>query len=157
MTNSGGKQDRSLRLLAMDALARREYSRHELRERLAQRFPARHGDIDTALAGLEADGLLSDGRFAESFARSRANRGQGLARIRHELRSRGVSSGVIEDAIASLDVDWFALASEVLAKRFGATAPADIKDRARRARFLQQRGFGGEEIRDALDMRHLDP
>jgi len=157
MTDRGDKPDPSLRLLAMDALARREHSRHELRERLAQRFPARHGDIDTALAGLEADGLLSDGRFAESFARSRATRGQGLARIRHELRSRGVSPGLIDDAIASLDVDWSALAGEVLAKRFGTTAPADIRDRARRARFLQQRGFGGEEIRNALDMKHLDP
>lgn len=156
MTDTEDKRERSPRLVAMDALARREHSLHELRERLAQRFASRPEDIDQALAGLEADGLLSDQRFAEAYARSRVNRGQGLVRIRHELRSRGVASGIIEEAIASLDVDWFALAAEVLAKRFGATPPGDMKEKAKRARFLQQRGFGGEEVREALESRHVD-
>ncbi|KJS09997.1 MAG: hypothetical protein VR73_00190 [Gammaproteobacteria bacterium BRH_c0] len=156
MTEIPDKRERSLRLVAMDALARREHSRHELFQRLAQRFPARQEDIDETLARLEADGLLSDQRFAEAFARSRANRGQGLVRIRHELRQRGVASALAEEAIAALDVDWFALAADVLAKRFGPAHAVDMKERARQIRFLQQRGFGGDEIREALAARSSD-
>jgi regulatory protein len=35
-------------------------------------------------------------------------------------------------------------------KRFGAELPGDMQERARQARFLQQRGFSMEDIRKAL-------
>lgn len=146
-----GKPAKSPRLAAMDALARREHSRHELRGRLRDRYGEDGEDIDGVLDGLEADGLLSDRRFAESFARARAGRGQGPLRIRHDLRGRGVAASLVDEALAGLDLDWDRLAADLLARRFGETSPGDYAEKARRMRFLQQRGFTQDQIRGAVD------
>ena len=45
-----------------------------------------------------------------------------------------------------VDVDWITAAREVRERKFGAGSPADYKERARQSRFLQYRGFTGEQI-----------
>ncbi len=145
--------DRSPRLVAMDALARREHSRQELLARLEARFDLAREELCQVLDDLESDGLLSDRRFAESFARYRLGRGQGKMRIRHDLRARGVSSELVDAALDGLAVDWGEQAREVLTRRFGSEPPGDYRERARRMRFLQQRGFSGDDIRAAVDAR----
>ena len=39
---------------------------------------------------------------------------------------------------------------EVHDRKYGSGLPQDYKEQARRARFLSQRGFTGEQIRDLL-------
>jgi regulatory protein len=131
-------------------LARREHSRTELGRKLAQRGFA-EPLIGEVLGALEAENLLSDRRFTESFVEQRMARGQGPLKIRHELRERGVSS---ELAAQSMDADrerWCEQALAVRHKRFGSDPPRDIRERSRQARFLSQRGFEQEHIRFALD------
>jgi len=41
-------------------------------------------------------------------------------------------------------------ARAVRRKRFGAAPPSDFRERARQARFLEYRGFDGDQIRAAL-------
>lgn len=142
---------RSPRLVAMDALARREHSRYELMSRLSERFDLDREELELVLDELEQDGLLSDRRFAESFVRYRAGRGQGRVRIRYDLRARGVGDELVSSALQSEGVDWFALAADVLVRRFGPAAPDNYSERAKRMRFLQQRGFSGDEIQAALE------
>lgn len=143
--------DRSPRRVAMDALARREHSRHELMSRLKSHFDLDTDELEQVLDELEHDGLLSDRRFAEAFVRYRAGRGQGRARIRYDLRSKGVSDALVSSALQAESVDWYELACDVLAKRFGRSVPEDYAERAKRMRFLQQRGFSSDEIQHALD------
>lgn len=129
-----------IRLAAMNLLARREHSVQELRNKLKRRF----GDksmIDEQLSRLATEHLQSDARFAESYARQRVSRGYGPVRLREELRERGVSEADVDVSIEELVIDWCALASDVLHKKYGATAPQDIKEKARRVRFMQYRGF----------------
>lgn len=145
-----GTPAQQMRLAAMNLLARREYSRHELWQKLVARFAEHREAIDAVLDRLADDDLQSDERFAESFVRARIQRGQGRLRIVTELRHKGVASHHIDTALAGADVDWFALAADVLERRFGCDTPCDLRERARRMRFLQQRGFGGDEIREAL-------
>lgn len=136
---------------AIRLLARREYSRAELVERLARRGHE-PGDVADALASLAEEGLQSDARFAESFLRSRVMRGQGPLKIRSELERRGLDRERIRTVFADEEeeVDWFALAREALAKRF--TGPGDSpRERARRERFLASRGFDSEQVRHALE------
>jgi regulatory protein len=133
----------------MDLLARREHGRAELERKLSARGLDPHG-ITGALDRLESEGLLSDTRFAESFARSRAGRGQGPVRIRHDLGQRGISGQVVDLALEAVDVDWPNLAREVRRKRFGAEVPDGFRERARQARFLEGRGFTAEQSRSAL-------
>ncbi|PXX98237.1 regulatory protein RecX [Halomonas sp. LBP4] len=137
---------------AIRLLARREYSRAELLERLSARGHEA-ADIQACLDALAEQGLQSDARFAESFLRSRIARGQGPLKIRAELERRGIDRERIRDAFAELEgqgeADWFALAREALARRF--TGPGDTpRERARRERFLAGRGFAFDQLRHAL-------
>lgn len=135
---------------AIRFLARREYSRAELYQRLS----AKEHDADAIEACLESLielDLQSDARFAESFVRSRVSRGQGPRRIRADLGQRGVDREVVSEALdaAGAGVDWFQLACEVLARRF--SSPGDTpKDCARRERFLAGRGFDFDHLRHAM-------
>lgn len=137
---------------AIRFLARREYSRAELYQRLDAKGHAAEA-IEVCLDSLVELDLQSDTRFAESFVRSRIFRGQGPRRIRADLGQRGVDRTLISEALgaAEADVDWFGLACEVLSRRF--SCPGDTpKDRARRERFLAGRGFDFDHLRHA--MRH---
>lgn len=139
---------KDLRLGAMNILARREHSRKEVRDKLLKKFDPGTELLDAVLDKLVADDLLSDQRFSEAFVRWRVGKGQGPVRIRMELRERGVDG---DAALRESGVDWFALVVEVAHKRFGASPAIDPKQRAKRMRFLQYRGFSGEQIRAALN------
>jgi len=137
----------------MDLLARREHSVAELRAKLV----AKEFDpvaVDVAVARLAAEGLVSDARFAEAFVASRVRKGQGPLRIRQELERRGVADELIITHLEQVAVDWDALARSVRAKKFGVARVADYRDWARQARFLQYRGFSGEQIVAVLGDRH---
>lgn len=137
---------------AMDYLARREYGRDELVGKLTTAgFDA---DIARdAVAQLTEEGLQSDARYAESFVQSRISQGKGPVRIREELRQRGLRSAEADAAIDGAGQDWFALAREVRARKFGASLPVDFPDKARQMRFLQYRGFESEQVQAAVSAR----
>jgi len=138
------------RALAMVCLARRDFASAELREELSARGfdgPA----AAAAVAALVAEGLLSDGRYADNFVAARAGRGQGPARIAAELRRRGIEEALVADALAA-GPDWRALALRVRRAKYGPQPPASWQDRARQARFLQYRGFSSDDIRAATDV-----
>ncbi len=140
-----------VRRVAMGLLARREHSTLELRRKLGRRrFPDTL--IEEALAGLATDNLLSDERFAEEYVRSYAGRGQGPLKIRHGLVARGIEPQRADRLLYNADHDWQALAEEARRRRFGSVIPAEYKERARQARFLQQRGFDHEQARSAAHL-----
>src|SRR5690606_19619366 len=137
-----------LRQQVIGWLARREHSRQEVRQKLVRRYGVR-ADLDTLLDQLEESGLLSDRRFAESLTRMRSGRGYGPLRVRAELAAKGVGAAAVEQAMQE-EPDWLHLARSALHKKFGALPPADRESRARRYRFLAQRGFSAEQINAAL-------
>ena len=63
-----------------------------------------------------------------------------------ELRKNGS-----EEALVGLKAGSVEGAAAARRKRFGAALPKDMPERARQARFLQQRGFTMEDIRKALN------
>ena len=105
------------------------------------------GEIATIVAELAAQGLLSDRRFAEAYVRGRFERGFGPQRIQSELRERGVATDLVAETLAELSGTWVDSARLQRNKRFGAGLPEDARERARQMRFLQQRGFTGDQIR----------
>jgi len=133
----------------MDSLARREHGEQELAAKLvAKGFDTTV--VAEALAGLVEDKLLSDDRFAEAFVHSRYQRGAGPYRIRAELRERGIDEGLIEASIARYSGAWSSLVVEVRERKYGAEIPDDFRERSRQMRFLQQRGFTPEQIKQAF-------
>ncbi len=134
---------------ALDLLARREHSVAELRAKLVVReFDAEA--IDAAIDVLIQDGLVCDDRFTAAFVAYRVRKGQGPIRIRGELKQRGVADELIATHLEQVDVDWVQLACSVRHKKYGSARLTDYRDKARQSRFLQHRGFSGEQIRTAL-------
>ncbi|MFV8818090.1 regulatory protein RecX [Haliea sp. E17] len=144
-----------VRIAAMDLLARREQSARELREKLARRFGTTPL-LEEAIEGLRAENLQSDARFAGSFLRQRVSRGYGPLRIRQELRQRGIDNDTIEIVFAEENVDWRELAISALERKFGfrgsesVREDGDLREKARRIRFLQYRGFSHEHYSEVL-------
>jgi len=136
---------------ALDLLARREHSRLELERKLRARGYGAEV-VAASLDALQSSGALADSRFAESFVRVRAARGQGPVRIRMELGERGVDGAEALALLAAADCDWGELARQARVKRFGAAPPRSYKERARQARFLQYRGFDAAQIDRALEL-----
>ena len=160
---------------ALTLLARRDFNRGELRQRLlrkTQRSHAGSGDsrngsakragvdlegggptdpvdpaaIESVLDELEAHGELCDERFVASFARSRLRRGQGPLRIRHDLAVRGVDAELIDQHLTFTTAYWIERVLEVRARRFGDALPQSAAERGRQGRFLAQRGFPSDVI-----------
>ncbi|MEW5887108.1 MAG: recombination regulator RecX [Pseudomonadota bacterium] len=131
----------SLKARALRALAQREHSRLELARKLQPHADATQppAALEALLDELQAQGWLSDARFAEAWSRNRAQR-QGVARIRAELRQRGVEAGQVEQATAALADTEAERAQQVWQKKFGQPA-RDATERARQIRFLLGRGF----------------
>lgn len=140
----------SPRNLAMNWLARREHSLRELRDKLAAR-DFEPEIIAETVAKLASEGLVSDERFAESFVTARMRKGQGPVRIRAELKKRGIAAEMAQLQVDEAGHDWIGLAREVRERKFGAHIPAEFKDKAKQMRFLEYRGFDGEQIRAALN------
>lgn len=133
----------------MDLLARREHSCYELRQKL-QRKGHDAAQITEVLAQMSGEGLQSDRRFTECFISSRINRGEGPVRVRAALAQRGISDELIAESLDGVTVDWQERAETARQKRFGDDWPQNYKERARQARFLQQRGFSMEQINRLL-------
>ena len=140
-----------VRVAALDLLARREHSAVELSTKLAKRFRSRESDpglIERVIRQLVSDGLLSDQRFAVSRVRQLSGRGCGPARIRNELRRQQVD-GLVSDSLQEAfdsPLDWAEAAATVYQKKYrGAPIVGDWdtrqRERSRRLRFLQYRGF----------------
>ncbi|NJD35142.1 MAG: regulatory protein RecX [Betaproteobacteria bacterium] len=136
-----------LRQQAIKLLARREHTRAELARKLAGL--GTQEEIDAVLADMEASQLQSDNRTAENYLRSNASR-LGVSRLRHTLKTRGVAPELIEEQLAQSDLpDEIERARAAWTRKFSA-APANPKEWARQARFLQSRGFSGDIVRRVL-------
>ncbi len=145
----------SLRARALQYLARREYSRAELRGKLRPYAQAdenigqlRPVDLDVLLDELTARGWLSDTRAATQLLHAKRSR-FGTQRIAHELRQKGIAEELISAALPALKESELETAREVWQRKFG-TLPQDANEKAKQMRFLQSRGFGFDVIFQVL-------
>ena len=137
-----------LRARALRLLARREHTRTELERKLAP-----HAESSEAVHGLvsrlKEKNQLSEERFAEERARV-LSRKYGAARIRQDLKAKGVNAELI--ARYSSSDDEMQKAREILERKYR-TPAATREEKAKRMRFLQSRGFSSEIIFKLLSAR----
>ncbi len=135
---------------AVRLLARRDHSRLELQRKLRTRGHQPEA-VEQALTRLGEHGYQSDVRFAESFVRSRVDRGQGRLKIGAALRERGIDDGIASALLDLGEAEWRRLATAALRKRFGDAAPAGRAEWVKQARFLAGRGFTSDVVSRVLD------
>ncbi|MFJ4471554.1 recombination regulator RecX [Streptomyces sp. NPDC089424] len=117
------------------------------RKQLADALRKREIPDDVAeevLSRFEEVGLINDSAFADAWVESR-HHGRGLARraLAQELRTKGVDSTLIEEAVAQLDTEQEeATARELVARKLRSTRGLDRDKRLRRlAGMLARKGY----------------
>ncbi len=150
MTVGDGMSDlEKVRLQAVRFLARREYCEKELTKKLTSRGASLES-ARQAVGELKDRNMINDARFAQALVRVRMSRGYGPIKIKDELRQKGVSSDLIE---SSLDFDsevWRDQIVRVLDRKYKDVPSSDYSEWAKRARFLQSRGYSTSQIRESL-------
>ena len=157
-----------VRQAALHLLSYRPRAEQELRRRLRSKdFP--HPLVESCLRLLEEQGLIDDHAFASAYVRSRIRlKPRGRFRLTQELRQKGVSAEIaeqaIEEAFSNEETSERALACAAARRwldRQGSTlieslAGADRSDERERARrrlhaFLSRRGFGPDVVRIGME------
>ncbi|MEU6815930.1 recombination regulator RecX [Streptomyces sp. NPDC046860] len=113
---------------------------------------------EEVLSRFEEVGLINDGAFADAWVESR-HHGRGLARraLARELRTKGVDSALIDEAVGQLDSEQEeATARELVDRKLRATRGLDRDKRLRRlAGMLARKGYPEgmalRVVRQALD------
>ncbi|OIJ64658.1 recombination regulator RecX [Streptomyces mangrovisoli] len=99
---------------------------------------------EEVLSRFEEVGLIDDGAYADAWVESR-HHGRGLARraLAQELRTKGVDSALIDEAVGRLDSDQEEeTARELVARKLRATRGLDRDKRMRRlAGMLARKGY----------------
>jgi regulatory protein len=144
-----GLDAKEARNRALSWLARREYGRRELIDKLVQRGCGEEAATQV-VAALTTEGLVSDERFIETLLHVRRVRGYGPLYIRRELEEKGIDRSTIERWLDVGSRDWIEDVRRVNKKKFGGKQPVSLAERAKQTRFLQYRGFTHEQIRQAL-------
>ena len=121
-------------------LARREHSILEISRKLQQRGFEQE-EIDQAIATLQANNLLSEERFTESYITMRKHRGYGPLRIEQELKQRGVDDAMIAEFLDKSNQQWRVIMARQYSKKYGDEPAAEYAEKVKRARYLQARGF----------------
>jgi regulatory protein len=142
---------------AGDLLARRAWTRADLTARLRRRGAP--PDVAATVADdLVSRGYVDDAAFAHHWVTSRAARGVGPARLRAELRTRGVAATLIEQALTGLDPgDQLEEARRLARRRLPALTRATPQQAGVRLRdHLLRRGFPGgvvaQVVRETLGL-----
>ena len=136
-----------LKARALRLLARREHTRAELARKLAPRAESREA-LEILLDELERRKQLSDQRYAELRAHVRSRK-FGAARIRQDLRAKGIAAEAAERIAAESAAGDYRRAREILARRYRLPALTP-QERAKRSRFLQGRCFSHDVIHRLL-------
>ncbi len=105
---------------ALKALAARDHSSGQLREKLRRRA-ARKEDVEGILSRLKQSGYLNDRRYAETYAAARlSSQGFGKIRVVRDLQAHRVARQVAERAAAAAyrETDEERLIEDFLARKF---------------------------------------
>jgi len=130
-------------------LAVRPRSEAEVRQRLQRRGYA-HDIVEATVERLRTLGWLDDAAFARQWVENRlAFRPRGRARLRAELRQKGIAPALIEAALRDLDETTLALEAgrKVLPRYQGLPWPVFAR---RLSGYLARRGFPPDVVRQVV-------
>jgi len=133
-----------IQAFALRLLARREYTRAQLKQKLLLRLFSANL-IEIVLDHMEEKGWQSDMRFAENYFRVCVERGDGILKIQMKMHQKGLTQAIIQQILPTDNAFWQQQLNKKWQKKLQ-MAGSDIKSRAKLLRFLQSRGFTLEQI-----------
>lgn len=137
----------SAKAQAANIIGSRALSKHDLEKRLMKKG-ADEADAKAAADWLEDIGAVDDASYAAALARHYGERGYGPARVREELRRRGVPRELWDAALEELP-DSGEVLDALIQKRCKGDL-SDPKERKRTCDALLRRGFSWGEVRSAM-------
>lgn len=137
---------------ALDILARRDNSEHEVRVKLAQKNISDH-DINAVITKLHGNNLLDDYEYAGAYIRTiLLTKPVGPRWLAHKLRGRGVDQSTIDRAIDEAYAgDQETQLANQAAAQWRKSHQKYSTDHPRLQRFLQARGFTNDATNQIID------
>ena len=133
-------------------LAKQDYSRKQLFDKLVNRENISLIDINNLLDTFEKKGYLSDTRFAKQFISSSIAKYRGRKRIFQEaVYKKGLSQELINNIFEEMDINWFQLCNECMQKKYRDLQEIDFKQKNKIKNYLAYNGFSYHEIISTLE------
>ena len=136
---------------ALTFVSYRPRSEREVRDRLRLRDFSQPA-IDQAVERMRGWEYLNDEEFARWWVENRGeHRPRGKRLLAGELRTKGVSSEVINEVLEAAEIDEFPAALEVARKRMNSLSGLDRQAQERRlGSYLARRGYGWDVVGPVL-------
>ncbi|KAA8734380.1 regulatory protein RecX [Acinetobacter qingfengensis] len=142
-----------LRAFAFALLAKREYSKTELYQKLML-YAADADEVKLLLEELSQANYQSDTRMAGMLVRQEIRQGRGPRRIQQRLQKHQIDHDLAQPDLA--EIDWFEQALQLKIKKFGENIAQDQKQLAKQIRFLQYRGYAIDIIMKVVKYKEND-
>lgn len=137
----------SAKAAAANIIGSRALSKKELTRRLVKKGNE-EADAQAAADWLEDIGAVDDAAYAAALARHYGQKGYGPARVREELRRRGVSRELWDSALEELP-DPAEILDRLIQKKCRGEL-SDPREKKRISDALLRRGFSWSEVRSAM-------
>ena len=137
-------KEKALRLLEF-----RSHSEYELRSKLKAKG-AESEDIDEVVEFLTEYGFLDDLKYASAKAKDLAVlKKYGKIRIIAELKSKGIASDIIDEALSGLETDETEMLYPLVEKKLGDNF--ERKNTEKVIRYFASRGYNISDIKNVID------
>lgn len=129
---------------ALQYLSRKPRTGYEISVRLREKGWG-EDIVNDVLNRLSEEGLVNDALYAQEWAGQRVkSRGKGKLWVRQELRQKGVSKPLIEEALVGVsEEDEYDSALQLGSKKWNSTSGEYIDKKRKVGAFLMRRGFSG--------------
>lgn len=138
---------------ALRLIVRKRYTEHELNKKLSAKKIGNKSDKKKVIERLKELKYIDDRLFAKDYISTRVSvnpRGEQLLRM--ELRMKGVSKSVVDDAIKKASIDEYSLAKRLVIKREKRYVGLNkYKKKEKIMRLLTSRGFKPDTIYKLID------
>ncbi|MDY6820045.1 MAG: regulatory protein RecX [Deferribacterota bacterium] len=126
-------------------LARRDYTKYELKLKLKNKFSLDEDSIDKIIKDLENNHLIDDKRYKNLFIENKIRNGYGLVYIKYTLYKKGIeaSEEEIYNIASKNGYNFKDIMNDLLEKK-------NLKSVEKKYNFLIRRGFTAQEVKDIL-------
>lgn len=132
---------------AITCLSRKPRTGYEITLRLAEKGWSEE-TIAEVIQRLDKEGLINDAAYAQEWASQRVrSRGKGKLWIKYELRQKGVSKPLIDEALEQVSEEDEYESALVLGKKKWGGMTGELMDKKRKTgAFLMRRGYSGSLV-----------